>query len=205
MPERTGWQELRDRRMGESGASEAYDAARLAFDLGRRVRELRVQQGVSQTELARRAGMTQPAVARFEAGGTVPTLPVLERLARALGAELTVSAADGAAEIVGDVRDQAKLGAGWQSLCGAELAQPALRPARRPPGERHHVPRAAALLGDGTDRRWGRRAHGGGGATTSLPPRALRRRTSRMAATYPHPGPQMPAPRKRLHRTTTLR
>ena len=76
-----------------SGAAGAYDAARLAFELGRRVRELRVEQGLSQTELARRAGMTQPAVARFEAGGTVPTLPVLERLARSLGAELTVQLA----------------------------------------------------------------------------------------------------------------
>jgi transcriptional regulator with XRE-family HTH domain len=76
--------------MAEPGAAEAYEGARLAFELGRRVRELRVRQGLSQTELARRAGMTQPAVARFEAGGTVPTLPVLERLARSLGAELTV-------------------------------------------------------------------------------------------------------------------
>jgi ribosome-binding protein aMBF1 (putative translation factor) len=93
MSQRSDWQELRSRRMAEPGAAEAYDAARLAFELGRRVRELRVQQGLSQTELARRAGMTQPAVARFEAGGTVPTLPVLERLARSLGAELTVQLA----------------------------------------------------------------------------------------------------------------
>jgi len=34
--------------------------------------------------------MTQSAVARFEAGGTVPSLPVLDRLARALGADLVV-------------------------------------------------------------------------------------------------------------------
>ncbi|MDQ4010911.1 MAG: helix-turn-helix domain-containing protein [Actinomycetota bacterium] len=87
---RSNWQELRSRRMAEPGAAGAYDAARLAYELGRRVRELRVHQGLSQTELARRAGMTQPAVARFEAGGTVPTLPVLERLARSLGAMLTV-------------------------------------------------------------------------------------------------------------------
>lgn len=93
MAERSDWQELRDRRMVEPGAADAYDTARLAFELGRRVRELRVQQELSQTELARRAGMTQPAVARFEAGGTVPTLPVLERLARALGAELSVQLA----------------------------------------------------------------------------------------------------------------
>lgn len=90
---RPDWQELRSRQMAEPGAVDAYDAARLAYELGQRVRELRVQQGLSQTELARRAGMTQPAVARFEAGGTVPTLPVLERLARSLGAELTVQLA----------------------------------------------------------------------------------------------------------------
>ena len=35
--------------------------------------------------------MTQPGVARFEAGGTTPTLPLLERLADALGLRLTVS------------------------------------------------------------------------------------------------------------------
>lgn len=90
MSQRSDWQELRSRRMAAPGAAEAYEAARLAFELGRRVRELRIEQGLSQSELARRAGMTQPAVARFEAGGTVPTLPVLKRLARSLGAELTV-------------------------------------------------------------------------------------------------------------------
>ncbi|MGH3693771.1 MAG: helix-turn-helix domain-containing protein [Pseudonocardiaceae bacterium] len=53
---RSDWRELRSRRMAEPGAADAYDAARLAYELGRRVRELRVQQGLSQTELARRAG-----------------------------------------------------------------------------------------------------------------------------------------------------
>ncbi len=35
--------------------------------------------------------MTQPGIARFEAGGTTPTLPLLERLAAALDLTLTVS------------------------------------------------------------------------------------------------------------------
>jgi transcriptional regulator with XRE-family HTH domain len=34
--------------------------------------------------------MTQSAIARFEAGGTVPTLPVLERIAAALDMRLSV-------------------------------------------------------------------------------------------------------------------
>ncbi|TYC21977.1 helix-turn-helix transcriptional regulator [Micromonospora sp. MP36] len=76
--------------MAEPGAEEVYAAARIAFELGQAVRGLREQDGWSQTQLARAAGMTQFAVARFEAGGTVPTLVVLERLARALDRRLGV-------------------------------------------------------------------------------------------------------------------
>ena len=90
MSDRSKWTDLRDRRMAEPGAAEEYEATRLAYELGRAVRELREQHGWSQTRLAEAAGMTQSAVARFEAGGTVPTLPVLERLAKALGLELDV-------------------------------------------------------------------------------------------------------------------
>ncbi|MFI6906784.1 multiprotein-bridging factor 1 family protein [Nonomuraea sp. NPDC050394] len=90
MTERTDWADLRDRRLSEPGATEAYDAAHLAFALGRAVREMRESRGWSQSELARAADMTQSVVARFEGGGTVPTLPVLGRPARALDANLEV-------------------------------------------------------------------------------------------------------------------
>ena len=90
MSSRMRWGELRERRMAEPGADEAYEASKLAYELGRAVRELRERRGWSQTQLADAASMTQSAVARFEAGGTTPTLPVLERLARALDVELTV-------------------------------------------------------------------------------------------------------------------
>jgi ribosome-binding protein aMBF1 (putative translation factor) len=90
MAECSSWIELRDRRMKEPGAWEAYQAARLAYELGGTVRAMREQCDVSQSHLARTAGMSQSAVARFEAGGTIPTLPVLDRLAGALGADLIV-------------------------------------------------------------------------------------------------------------------
>lgn len=91
MSERTSWSEIRDRRMSESGAAEVYQVAALAYELGRAVRGLREQRDWTQAQLAGSAGMTQSAVARFEAGGTVPSLRVLERLAAALDADLTVS------------------------------------------------------------------------------------------------------------------
>ena len=90
MAKRAGWVEVKQRRMREPGAQEAYGAARLAYELGKTVRQLREQRGWSQAEVGVAAGMTQSAVARFEAGGTVPSLPVLERLARALDADLVV-------------------------------------------------------------------------------------------------------------------
>ncbi len=87
--ERTSWAELRG-ELGVDRGHPAYEAARIAFELGVEVRALREQRGWSQTELAKRAGMTQSAMARFEAGGTVPTLPVLERIAVALEMRLSV-------------------------------------------------------------------------------------------------------------------
>ncbi len=90
MSERTSWNDLRERRMTEPGAVAAYHAAALAYELGRAVRELREQRGWSQTRLATEAQMTQSAIARFEAGGTIPSLPVLDRIATALDADLTV-------------------------------------------------------------------------------------------------------------------
>lgn len=88
MTERSSRGEVRHRRMSEPGARQAYHATALASELGRTVRKLR--EGWSQTQLAGAAAMTQSAVARFEAGGTVPSLPVLDRLARALDADLVV-------------------------------------------------------------------------------------------------------------------
>ena len=90
MSDRARWSDLRRHRMAEPGAEAAYESARLAYELGRAVRELREGRGWSQSRLAQAAGMTQSAIARLEGGGTVPTLTVLTRIANALDAELAV-------------------------------------------------------------------------------------------------------------------
>ncbi len=46
--------------------------------------------GISQTELARRAGTTQTVISRLEGGAVTPTLPLLHRLAGALEGELNL-------------------------------------------------------------------------------------------------------------------
>jgi HTH-type transcriptional regulator/antitoxin HipB len=85
------YEQIARRRRGSAQFREGYDEARRAFLIGQAVRQRRLALGLSQTEVAARAGMTQPALSRLEAGGAVPTIPVLERIAAALGAELIVT------------------------------------------------------------------------------------------------------------------
>jgi HTH-type transcriptional regulator / antitoxin HipB len=68
----------------------AYEQTRLRYELGEAVRLRREELGWSQRQLAQRAGTSESGVARFEAGGTTPTLPLLQGLAQALGLTLTV-------------------------------------------------------------------------------------------------------------------
>jgi HTH-type transcriptional regulator / antitoxin HipB len=89
-PRRTRLAEGRQARIGRPEAAAAYEQARLRYELAEAIRSRREELGWSQRQLAERAGMTQPGIARFEAGGTTPTLPLLERLAAALGLTLQV-------------------------------------------------------------------------------------------------------------------
>ncbi|HKB50881.1 MAG TPA: helix-turn-helix transcriptional regulator [Solirubrobacterales bacterium] len=56
------------------------------------VRELRLAAGLSQRTLARRAGTSQPAIARYERGATTPSWETLQRLAVACGQRVRISA-----------------------------------------------------------------------------------------------------------------
>ncbi|MEU6537930.1 helix-turn-helix transcriptional regulator [Streptomyces sp. NPDC047000] len=91
------WRTRRARQL--AGETVEYDQeyvdARLAGDLGQAVYDRRIELGLSQAELAERAGMTQPQVSRMEASDTVPTLPLLCRLAKALDGTLNLAIDEG--------------------------------------------------------------------------------------------------------------
>lgn len=56
------------------------------------IRKSRLEDGVTQAELARRLGTTQSAIARLETPGGNPRLATLERALEALGRRLEISA-----------------------------------------------------------------------------------------------------------------
>ncbi|MFE7138553.1 helix-turn-helix domain-containing protein [Streptomyces sp. NPDC057644] len=95
------WKLARDRKVaasiseGEDSTESAERVRRrreldLAWDLGQAVYDRRTALGLAQTELARRANMTQPQVSKLELGGSMPTVPLLVRLARAMDADFSL-------------------------------------------------------------------------------------------------------------------
>jgi transcriptional regulator with XRE-family HTH domain len=57
---------------------------------GATIREARLAQGMTQAELARRMGITQPSVARIEAAGDHVTMATLKRAAAAMDRSITI-------------------------------------------------------------------------------------------------------------------
>jgi len=62
--------------------------------------------GLTQAELAARAGTSQAAVARYERGTDLPTIPTLERLLRGCGQELRLASSPSASRLPSSVRGQ---------------------------------------------------------------------------------------------------
>lgn len=91
---RKSWTDVRGTRLRNPAARAGYEYARRAYELAERVRGLREASEMSQSELARRIGSTQPAIARLEAGGVAPSIETLERIAEALDLKLVVEFAD---------------------------------------------------------------------------------------------------------------
>jgi transcriptional regulator with XRE-family HTH domain len=57
---------------------------------GRLIRERRLANGLTQTQLALRAGSTQAAVSRLERGELSPTIETIERLLAVMGEEAEI-------------------------------------------------------------------------------------------------------------------
>jgi ribosome-binding protein aMBF1 (putative translation factor) len=93
----TSYGELASQRRDGAEYPQGHAEARRAYLIGKAVRDRRLALGLSQVELATRAGMTQPGLSRLEAGGVIPTIPLLDRISAALDADLILQIAPHAA------------------------------------------------------------------------------------------------------------
>jgi ribosome-binding protein aMBF1 (putative translation factor) len=82
--------DLHKKWMKEPKYRKAYDALEDEFVLASAVMDVRNRAGLTQEELARKMGTTQPVVACLESGRSRPSMRTLERLAAATGSRLLI-------------------------------------------------------------------------------------------------------------------
>lgn len=90
------WKTLQERKLADGytepeEVAEARREIRLSMALAAAVHERRAELGLTQADLAERSGLTQAKISRIEGSDTVPTLPLLAKLAEALDATLNIA------------------------------------------------------------------------------------------------------------------
>lgn len=68
----------------------AYDDLEIEFQIYEALIQARIEKKLTQREFARRIGLAQSALARFESGRTNPTLSFLKKVTVGLGLKLIV-------------------------------------------------------------------------------------------------------------------
>jgi ribosome-binding protein aMBF1 (putative translation factor) len=82
---------LRKKLLKDKATKKAYDELGPEFELVTMIIKKRLQEGLTQTQLANKIGTKQPVISRLEQGSYNPTIKFLRRIAKALDAKVTVS------------------------------------------------------------------------------------------------------------------
>lgn len=76
--------------LSDPGSQEYWERTKFARAIAKQIIKYRAQHGLSQTALARRIGVSQPVVARWELGEHELSVSTLRKLSRTLGMRFTI-------------------------------------------------------------------------------------------------------------------
>jgi transcriptional regulator with XRE-family HTH domain len=84
------WDRLKAELLADPPTRAAYEARKPAYELESALIDIRTGLGITQRQLAARAHMTQPEIARLESAQVQPTWETVSRILAAVGAELDI-------------------------------------------------------------------------------------------------------------------
>lgn len=85
------WRTLKKELLANPEVKRVYDELGPEYALINRLIELRISQGLTQKQLAKKLGTKQSAISRLERGNLSTTLRSFYKIARALNAELKIT------------------------------------------------------------------------------------------------------------------
>lgn len=87
----SGYREHLEECLGDPAFKEEWDAQAPEREIARQIVEARIEDGLTQQELAERCGMRPSNLCRLENGNGNPSVATLKRVARGLGRRLEIS------------------------------------------------------------------------------------------------------------------
>lgn len=83
-------QDVKNQLLQNAEVKDEYEKLKVLYDIKREIIKLRIEQGLSQKDLATKVGTRQSAISRLESGEYNPSIEFLNKVAHALGKELEV-------------------------------------------------------------------------------------------------------------------
>ena len=84
------WQEVEAELLNDPEVKAEYEALRPRYEVISQIIGARIEQGLTQEDLAARTGLQRSNISRIESGDYNPSLEMLNRVAKGLGMELHV-------------------------------------------------------------------------------------------------------------------
>jgi predicted transcriptional regulator len=85
------WDDFKKELLSDPEVKKEYDALELEYSIIAQVIQKRLDKGLTQKQLAQKAGTKQSAISRLESGNANPSIAFLRKIATALGSDLKVS------------------------------------------------------------------------------------------------------------------
>jgi len=84
-------EEVLNEALNDPKFKKEYDRQKPEFEIINKILDARIKQKLTQKEIAARMGTQQSALARLESGRANPTLSFVQKLATALGTDITLT------------------------------------------------------------------------------------------------------------------
>lgn len=82
--------QVMEKFLSNSKNKEAFESLDVEFKIYNALVQARIEKKLTQKQLAKKLGIAQSALARFESGRTNPTLSFLQKVTSGLGLKLTI-------------------------------------------------------------------------------------------------------------------
>ena len=84
------WNQLKKELLTNPKFKKLYEESQPEFEIAKAIIRARIDNKITQEELAKRMNTTQSVISRVERAGTTPSISFLKRLAQALNTTLSV-------------------------------------------------------------------------------------------------------------------